>query len=103
MIEAVLFMIGLGGACASALSIASKVFYVWEDPRIAEVEGFMAGANCGGCGFAGCAAAAVAVAAFADSFALSLSGAAARAAAGSGLTCGASFGGGALADLSPAK
>jgi NADPH-dependent glutamate synthase beta subunit-like oxidoreductase len=54
-------MLGLGGACASALSIASKVFYVWEDPRIAEVEGFMAGANCGGCGYTGCAAAAVAV------------------------------------------
>ena len=53
MIEAFLLMLGLGGACASALSIASKVFYVWEDPRIAEVEGFMAGANCGGCGFAG--------------------------------------------------
>jgi NADPH-dependent glutamate synthase beta subunit-like oxidoreductase len=61
VIEAVLFMLGLGGACASALSIASKVFYVWEDPRIAEVEGFMAGANCGGCGYPGCAAAAVAV------------------------------------------
>jgi len=61
VIEAFLLMLGLGGACASALSIASKVFYVWEDPRIAEVEGFMAGANCGGCGYAGCAAAAVAV------------------------------------------
>ena len=54
-------MLGLGGACASALSIASKIFYVWEDPRIAEVEGFTAGANCGGCGYTGCAAAAVAV------------------------------------------
>ena len=54
-------MLGLGGACASVLSIASKIFYVWEDPRIAEVEGFTAGANCGGCGYTGCAAAAVAV------------------------------------------
>jgi NADPH-dependent glutamate synthase beta subunit-like oxidoreductase len=61
VIEAFLLMLGLGGACAAALSIASKVFYVWEDPRIAEVEGFMAGANCGGCGYTGCAAAAVAV------------------------------------------
>ena len=61
MIEAFLLMLGLGGACAAALSIASKVFYVWEDPRIAEVEGFLAGANCGGCGYTGCAAAAVAV------------------------------------------
>ena len=43
------------------LSLASKIFYVYEDPRIAEVEGLLAGANCGGCGYAGCSAAAVAV------------------------------------------
>ncbi|UCH20165.1 MAG: FAD-dependent oxidoreductase [Deltaproteobacteria bacterium] len=61
MIEALLLMLGLGGTCAAVLSIASRVFYVWEDPRIAEVEGFLAGANCGGCGYPGCAAAAVAV------------------------------------------
>jgi NADPH-dependent glutamate synthase beta subunit-like oxidoreductase len=61
MIEAVLFMMGLGLACSSLLSAASKIFYVYEDPRIAEVEGFLAGANCGGCGFAGCSAAAGAI------------------------------------------
>ena len=61
MIEAVLFMLGLGFACSSILSVASKIFYVYEDPRIAEVEGFLAAANCGGCGFAGCSAAAGAV------------------------------------------
>jgi NADPH-dependent glutamate synthase beta subunit-like oxidoreductase/NAD-dependent dihydropyrimidine dehydrogenase PreA subunit len=54
-------MLGLGVACGSVLSLASKVFYVYEDPRIAEVEGSLAGANCGGCGYAGCSAAAVAV------------------------------------------
>ncbi len=61
MTAAVLFMLGLGIACGAILSIASKVFYVFEDPRIATVEGLMAGANCGGCGFAGCSAAASAV------------------------------------------
>ncbi len=61
MIEAILVMLGLGAACGSVLSVASKVFYVWEDPRIAEIEQYLAGANCGGCGFAGCSAAAVAV------------------------------------------
>ena len=61
MIEAILVMLGVGAVCASALSVASKVFYVYEDPRIAEIEGHLAGANCGGCGYAGCAAAAVAV------------------------------------------
>jgi NADPH-dependent glutamate synthase beta subunit-like oxidoreductase/NAD-dependent dihydropyrimidine dehydrogenase PreA subunit len=54
-------MLGIGAACGIVLSVASKVFYVWEDPRIAEVEYFMAGANCGGCGYAGCSAAASAV------------------------------------------
>jgi NADPH-dependent glutamate synthase beta subunit-like oxidoreductase len=54
-------MLGFGAICGSALSIASKVFYVYEDPRIAEVESNLASANCGGCGFAGCSAAAAAV------------------------------------------
>jgi NADPH-dependent glutamate synthase beta subunit-like oxidoreductase len=54
-------MLGLGALCGGALSAASKIFYVYEDPRIAVVEGYTAGANCGGCGYAGCAAAAVAV------------------------------------------
>jgi len=58
---ALLLMVGLGFGCALVLSIASKVFYVYEDPRIAQVEYFMSGANCGGCGFAGCTAAAAAV------------------------------------------
>lgn len=61
MIEAMLVMLGVGATCGAVLSIASKVFYVYEDPRISEVEGLLAGANCGGCGYAGCAAAAVAV------------------------------------------
>jgi formate dehydrogenase beta subunit len=61
VLEAILFMLGLGAGCGAVLSAASKVFYVYEDPRIAEVEGFTALANCGGCGYAGCSAAAVAV------------------------------------------
>lgn len=61
MINAILFTLGLGGACGLALSVASKIFYVYEDPRIAKVENLLSGANCGGCGYAGCAAAAEAV------------------------------------------
>ncbi|GBC61946.1 electron transporter RnfB [Desulfonema ishimotonii] len=61
MTEAIFIMLGIGAVCGSVLSIASKVFYVYEDPRIAEVESNLAGANCGGCGYAGCSAAAVAV------------------------------------------
>jgi formate dehydrogenase beta subunit len=59
--EAVFFMLGLGAACGAILSLASKVFYVFEDPRIATVESLTAGANCGGCGYTGCGAAADAV------------------------------------------
>jgi len=61
MIPALLFMIGIGAVCSIVLSLSSKIFYVYEDPRIAKVENNLAGANCGGCGFAGCSAAAEAV------------------------------------------
>jgi formate dehydrogenase (NADP+) beta subunit len=61
MLEALLVMMVLGGISGTVLGIASKVFYVWEDPRIAEVENCLAGANCGGCGYTGCAAAAAAI------------------------------------------
>lgn len=59
--EAIFFMLGLGAFCGLVLSAASRIFYVYEDPRIEEVEECLAGANCGGCGYAGCYAAAVAV------------------------------------------
>jgi RnfABCDGE-type electron transport complex B subunit len=61
MIEGVIFMLGLGIVCAAILTAASRIFYVYEDPRIARVEACFAGANCGGCGYTGCSAAAVAV------------------------------------------
>lgn len=61
MIEAIVTMFGIGLVCGIILAVAAKVFYVYEDPRIAEVENFLALANCGGCGYAGCSAAAVAV------------------------------------------
>jgi RnfABCDGE-type electron transport complex B subunit len=52
---------GLGAAAAFLLGIASRVFYVKEDPRVAEVENALPGANCGGCGYAGCRACAEAI------------------------------------------
>lgn len=54
----ILVLFGIGFTAAVILAVASKVLYVYEDPRIAEVESVLAGANCGGCGFPGCAAAA---------------------------------------------
>ena len=57
----VLTLFGLGFVSAAILAIASKVLYVEEDPRIEVVTEALPGANCGGCGFAGCEAYAIAV------------------------------------------
>ncbi|MBQ1912180.1 MAG: RnfABCDGE type electron transport complex subunit B [Bacteroidales bacterium] len=46
----------LGIVLALVLYLVAKRFRVEEDPRIDEVEKAMPGANCGGCGFAGCRA-----------------------------------------------
>ena len=46
----------LGLVLAVVLYLVAERFKVEEDPRIDEVEKVMPGANCGGCGFAGCRA-----------------------------------------------
>ena len=46
----------LGLLLAVILYLVAKRFKVEEDPRIDEVEQVMPGANCGGCGYAGCRA-----------------------------------------------
>ena len=45
---------GLGALFSAGLSLANKKLYVEEDPRIAQVEEILPGANCGGCGYPGC-------------------------------------------------
>src|SRR5208337_2900115 len=45
---------GLGALLAAVLAIADKKLYVYEDPRIEEVESLLPKANCGACGCAGC-------------------------------------------------
>jgi Na+-translocating ferredoxin:NAD+ oxidoreductase RNF subunit RnfB len=44
----------LGVLLAAVLAFADKKLYVWEDPRIEEVESLLPKANCGACGCAGC-------------------------------------------------
>ena len=44
----------LGILAAVVLYFVAQKFKVEEDPRIDEVEKMLPGANCGGCGFAGC-------------------------------------------------
>ncbi|QGY40979.1 NAD(P)-binding protein [Pseudodesulfovibrio cashew] len=56
--SSVLVLLGIGFISAVILAVASKLLYVYEDPRIAQVESVLAGANCGGCGYPGCAGAA---------------------------------------------
>ena len=48
----VLGALGLIGSLA--LYFIAKKFYVFEDPRVGQVEELLPGANCGGCGFPGC-------------------------------------------------
>lgn len=52
---------GLGLLFGLVLAVASKVFHVEEDPRVAEVTACLNGANCGACGYAGCSAYAAAL------------------------------------------
>ena len=49
---ALVAIVGLLASCM--LSFASKVFAVQEDPLFVELRAELPGANCGGCGFAGC-------------------------------------------------
>jgi electron transport complex protein RnfB len=45
----------IGLVCGIALALAARFLAVEEDPRIEAVENLLPGANCGGCGYAGCA------------------------------------------------
>lgn len=51
----------MGGIFGLVLAIASKVFAVKTDPREEAIVECLPGANCGGCGYAGCAGYAAAV------------------------------------------
>ena len=44
----------MGGAFGVLLGVAAKAFRVTKDARLEEIEGLLAGANCGGCGYPGC-------------------------------------------------
>jgi NADPH-dependent glutamate synthase beta subunit-like oxidoreductase/NAD-dependent dihydropyrimidine dehydrogenase PreA subunit len=61
MIEAIFMMGGLGVVIGTCLALASKVFYVYVDPKILEIDELLPGANCGGCGYPGCTANAEAI------------------------------------------
>ena len=54
LLSTVLTLCALGILAAMILYFVAQKFKVEEDPRIDEVEKMLPGANCGGCGFAGC-------------------------------------------------
>ena len=61
IILAIAVLGGLGLIFGLVLAAASKVFYVETDPRLDQLNACLPGANCGGCGYAGCSAYAEAV------------------------------------------
>ena len=54
LLYTILTLCALGVFSAVILYFVARKFRVEEDPRIDEVEKMLPGANCGGCGFAGC-------------------------------------------------
>ncbi len=56
MVSTIIVLVGLGVVSALVLYFVAQKFKVYEDPRIDTVSDMLPGANCGGCGFAGCRA-----------------------------------------------
>jgi len=61
LVSAVVILGSLAAVFGVGLAIASRVFHVDSDPRIEEIEKILPSANCGACGYGGCAAYATAV------------------------------------------
>ncbi|MDD2446660.1 MAG: RnfABCDGE type electron transport complex subunit B, partial [Tissierellia bacterium] len=63
IINPVLVLGSLAAAFGVILAIASKVFFVPTDPKVAQLQNVLPGANCGACGYPGCSGLANALAA----------------------------------------
>ena len=55
VIYAILVLGVMGGLFGLLLAVASKVFAVEKDERLEPIIEALPGANCGGCGYSGCA------------------------------------------------
>ena len=62
VIFSVVLLLVMGAVFGAILAFAAKVFAVEKDPKEEAILGCLPGANCGGCGFPGCAGYAAAVA-----------------------------------------
>jgi electron transport complex protein RnfB len=56
ILDSALVLGGVGLFFGFLIAMANKKFYVWEDPRINEVEQLLPNSNCGACGQPGCRA-----------------------------------------------
>jgi electron transport complex protein RnfB len=56
IIFSVVSLTALGAIFGLGLALAARKFAVKQDPRVSKVEALLPGANCGGCGYAGCLA-----------------------------------------------
>ncbi len=56
IVDSALVLGGLGLFFGFLIALANRKFYVWEDPRIGEVEQLLPNSNCGACGQPGCRA-----------------------------------------------
>ncbi len=56
ILDSALILGGVGLFFGFMIAMANKKFYVWEDPRIGEVEQLLPNSNCGACGQPGCRA-----------------------------------------------
>ena len=54
LVWTIVILAGLGLVLALLLYLVAQKFKVWEDPRVEKIEAELPGANCGGCGYAGC-------------------------------------------------
>ena len=54
ILTTVIIVAVIGIIASVMLVVAAKVMYVYEDERIGKVAACLPGANCGGCGYAGC-------------------------------------------------
>lgn len=61
VLTAILTVGAIGLLAGLILGVTAKIFYVHVDPRVGQVSDLLPGANCGGCGYAGCTDLAVAI------------------------------------------
>lgn len=56
ILDSVLVLGGVGLFFGFLIALVNKKFWLWEDPRIDDVEELLPGTNCGACGVPGCRA-----------------------------------------------